>query len=197
MSLYYMNLLVIFLAISLGSAFAEQKSYWNLPQQLGINNSEALFEVDTTWHLVEGKAKDISGNVWLADPADFKSIQAKITIPVKSLDTDNSSRDENMRDVMAESQFPLIEFKLNRVKDICSPENLDQSGNCNMTLEGLLNIRGVEKNISIPANISKTTKGYQIKATTEIDWSEFGVEDPSILIAKVQKTVKISILVNI
>lgn len=203
----YINRLVLLALLASAftfSAIAEspqiergQTGYWNLPQTLSSANSEIGFEIDSTWHLVKARVKEISGDVWLADPKDYRTVRAKIIIPVKSFDTDNGSRDEKMLRVMAESQYPQVEFLLTEVNSICDPQLIKAESPCTVELNGRLTIRGVEKQVNFPAQLSKTETGYQIRSEIQLDWSDYGVEDPSILIAKVEKIVEISILLKL
>jgi hypothetical protein len=45
--------------------------------------------------------------------------------------------------------------------------------------------------------ITKQEAEYQIKAVTTIKWQDFNIEDPSILIAKLDQLVKIKVLITL
>ena len=163
---------------------------WNLPQKLSDKNTTIDFEVDTTWHLVEGKTKGLQGEVSLSDPKDPNSITATLTLPVNKFDTDNSDRDEEMRAAMAEDKFPAVTLKIDRAKEICTTEVAQQKG-CKALLEGSLSIRGVTRSLTLPVKINYKANKYIIAGTFTFPWASFGVEDPSIFVAKVYPDVTI------
>jgi polyisoprenoid-binding protein YceI len=172
-----------------------QGKYWNLPQLLNHNNSKISFEVDSTWHRVHFDLKQVSGKVWLANLEDFNSIKAQVHLPVKDFDSDNGSRDSKLRHVMSEDNFPEVVFNLNSLSNLCKPEQLSEGKNCEVLAQGQLQIKDVKEDISFPATISKKDEKFELQAQVIVDWSRYGVEDPSILIATVEKEVSISISV--
>jgi polyisoprenoid-binding protein YceI len=70
---------------------------------------------------------------------------------------------------------------------------LDLHGKCSGSLKGVLTIRDVSKDIELPVEIAKENNRYAISGGIQISWAEFNVEDPSILIARLDPTATISI----
>lgn len=184
-------LALFLLVIPVRGASAE---FWNLPQQLSPANCSITFEVDSTWHLVKGKAKDFSGKLWLSDPKNFESVRGSISLPISEFDTDSESRDERMREVMNATQYPNVEFTITAFDaSQCDPKLLAEKSPCESTLSGDLSINSVTKKVAIKTSIERNGANYQIAGITSIKWSEFNVEDPSILIAKLYEDVNIHI----
>ena len=165
---------------------------WNLPSALNDNNTTVTFEVDSTWHLVHGTTRGVSGKVWLESPKDFRSIRAELSLPVKSFDTDSESRDERLLEVMAAEQFPNVSFVANAAPNLCDPTTVTESSPCKADLLGTLTIRNVAKPVAIPVTVESKAGHYTIKGALSVQWADFGVEDPSILIAKLDPTVVVS-----
>lgn len=175
--------------------------FWNLPVDLDDSLVEVQFTVDSTWHLIEGQTKKINGRVWLDRPDDYRSIRATFSLPISEFVTGNSSRDSRMREVMHADMFPQVELKILRVLEICNPAELDPDGlklegpkpdrSCPTKLKGELNISGIAKEIEVPATVSRQGDDYFVKGKTSLRWDEYNVEDPSILIAKLQPVVDI------
>jgi hypothetical protein len=92
---------------------------WNLPQELNDQNTQVTFAVDSTWHMVHGVTSGLAGKVWLADPKNQASLKAEIRIPVARFNTDNASRDERLREVMAAKEYQEVVLRLNSGPD-CS-----------------------------------------------------------------------------
>lgn len=161
---------------------------WNLPQDLDDTKTTVTFNVDTTWHLVEGKTGKIRGRLWLENAKDFQSVRGFVELPVASFDTDNTSRDKELRSVMAAVEFPMVRFDIIQIDSLCDPSTLKEDG-CHATLRGSLTIRDVKKELSTPILVTRTSKGFNVTGSFKFLWADFHVEDPSILIARVHDEV--------
>lgn len=202
-----MGYLIVFIMLFFSaSPFAEAASlptgsekFWNLPQELNDQNLKIDFAVDSTWHLVEGATSSISGKAWLDNPQDFRSVRAEISLPVATFDTQNSRRDRRMREVMQAEQFPNVNFRLEQVLEVCDPKTVKEGHVCNFRVRGVLRIRDVEKTIDWPSKISyqPALAAFKLEGKSEIDWQDFGIEDPSIFIAKVYPQAQISFVLNL
>lgn len=170
-----------------------QAATWDLPLAVNDSNTTVSFEVDSTWHLVHGTTKNISGTVTQASSTDPLSIRADIVIPVRFFNTDSQSRDERMLEVMAAERFPSVSFRSTRLSENCTPTSIEIHGRCTGSLRGALTIRDVSKEVDLPVEIAKQDGHYVINGTLHIAWADFNVEDPSILIARLDPTVTIAI----
>jgi polyisoprenoid-binding protein YceI len=174
---------------------------WNLPQTLTDEIGVVSFAVDSTWHLIEGKTSGLSGQVWLEDPLDPLSIRVKAVLPVDRFDTDRSSRDRELRKVMHADLHPAVSFvgrsAFSRAPDTCTPESVRAGGACELVLRGVVTINGVEKPAELPVKVTRTEKAFIIDGALTLQWVEFGVEDPSILIAKLDETVRVKVSVRL
>ncbi len=169
---------------------------WNLPKPLTTQNTEVTFEVDSTWHLVHGIAKQVEGKLWLEDPKDFRSVRGEVKLPVAEFDTDNSSRDSKLRKVMHADTSPLVTFQITgSVPMLCDPTKLPESAACSFEVPGELAINNVKKDVMVTASLTHLQEAYRISGVTTIKWADFMIDDPSILIAKLHDEVKISFVV--
>ena len=187
-----MKLLLSFFAAGLLSMSDARADYWNLPQTLNEADTAVKFTLDTTWHDVEGTVKKVSGRAWLQDPADYRSVRAEVILPVAAFDTENSSRDEEMRNVMAEPQFPEVKFTLEKAEGLCEPAALAPGQPCSFKAFGKLTIRNVTKDIMLTSTARQEgATDYLIEGDTVLAFPEYHVEDPSILVARVHPDVKV------
>ena len=53
-------------------------------------------------------------------------------------------------------------------------------------------MRDVTKEVTLPVEITKELDSYRIQGTLPLQWAEYNIEDPSILIAQLDDTVNIS-----
>ena len=154
---------------------------------------EITFELDTTWHTVEGKIQELSGSVRLVNPKDPSTITASLSIPVSALDTDSQSRDEEMRESMEADRFPFITVSVPSLIPGCEERSITADNTCPYSSQGAATIRDVTLPIHLSGVIRRGKAGSLIvEGSTSINWSLFGIKDPSILIARVDEQVKIS-----
>lgn len=188
-----MKFMIFFLLLSLSTQHAVAE-YWNLPQVLSPKNSAVTFEVDSTWHLIKGSIRNFEGNLWLEDPGNFESVRGSIRFPVSEFDTDNESRDEKMRRIMQADKYPYVEFVITAFDaSRCAPEKFVEAGSCQLSVMGNLTINNVTRNITVQASAERRGETIRCIGTTSIKWSEYDIEDPSILVAKLYEDVEINI----
>lgn len=180
--------------IVLSSAHSRSASAdtWNLPSFLNDSNTKVSFVVDSTWHTVNGKTSNLNGSVALRDKNDPLSIVVDLKIQVKTFDTDWDSRDEKLQECMASDTYPIASFVSTRLSDSCKPTVIDIAGKCSGTLTGTITMRDVSKEVALPVSITKERDSYLISGVLPVKWAEYNIEDPSILIAKLDPIVVIS-----
>jgi polyisoprenoid-binding protein YceI len=189
------KILLSVIAIVLSAVFSQSASAqpWNLPADLNSSTMKVTFEIGTTWHTVEGVVKTLSGRVWLESPRSPNKIRASLVIPVASLDTDSESRDEELRDSMEEKVFHSIRIEVPAITPSCDERNVTPDSACTYTGEGTITIRDVTLPLTLTGPLRKQADGaYTIAGDTVVDWSAFGVKDPSILVARVYEKVKVA-----
>lgn len=189
-------LLLLSTALPVASALA-QPADWPLPIDISDTNAKIHFSVDSTWHLVTGTATHITGRAWRESSEDAAPIRAEVSVPVAAFDTDSSRRDERMREVMSEQTYPRVRFVLSDIADLCPPAAITAEHPCTPTLRGEMQIRDVRRPITFTSVLSKAPNGYHLSGHSSLDWRNFGVEDPSILVAKLQPIVAIDIDLDI
>lgn len=180
--------ILVLLQISAQTAAAQG---WNLPAELNDKNTKVGFQVDSTWHLIHGTTKGVTGKAWLENENDPSSVRAKVSLPVNSFNTDNSSRDSRMREVMQADKFNEVVFELVSLGEGCSPTALESLPECRVAGHGRITIRGVTHEVDLPMVVKLKAGTYQVAGTAKIKWPDFGVEDPSILVARLAKEVEV------
>jgi polyisoprenoid-binding protein YceI len=178
------------------SAVAEEVSVWDLPQPLNVKNTTLQFDVDTTWHVVTGKIEKVSGEVRLLDAENPLSVQAEIHIPVKSMKTGWGMRDDSLYEHMAAEKFEEVVIRIKEARGECPLDGL-ASSTCQVKLLASLSICDVTKDIELDAVIEKKADGFVVSGKRELNWAEYNVEDPSIIMAKVDPTVLVSYSVKL
>jgi polyisoprenoid-binding protein YceI len=127
-------------------------------RHLGINN-------------VKGKFREFDGALVLEDD---KLKEANGTIQVKSIDTGVDKRDNHLRspDFFDAAKFPTISFKTKRV---------EKGGDGQLMLIADFTMRGVTKELRLPAKLSKPTKdpwgGVRVglEAKSKLNRKDYGI----------------------
>lgn len=192
------SLLSIFASLCVASTTLAEVQSTNLPAELNSTSMKIEFDLDTTWHTVHGVAKDLAGRVWLEVPSDPGSIRASLTIPVSALDTGSENRDDEMRDSMEARRFSSIHVEMPRISPSCDVRSLAVGSACTYATKGAITIRDVTLPIALEGDVHRDSGGaLLVNGSTHLDWSAFGVKDPSILIATVNEEVKIKFVITL
>ena len=186
----------ISIAAYFGVATAQAQS-WNLPAELNDSNTKVTFQVDSTWHLIHGTTKKLSGRAWLENENDPASVRARLAIPVNAFNTDNSSRDSRMKEVLQAEKHAEVLLELLSLGEGCSPTALEALPECSAKGHAKLSIRGITRELDLPLRVKRIGEGYEISGKAKIEWPEYGVEDPSILVARLAKTVEVHYSVSL
>ncbi len=187
-----MHISILFSSLLLFPLTTYAAPVWMTPTQLNDSNTKIEFVLDSTWHKIHGATAGVSGKVWLAKEDDPMSINTEITLPVNLFRTGNSSRDKRMREVMAEDRFNTVIVRSNKLESNCTPEKVSNSTSCDGFMFATLRIREIEGNIKLPYTIKLQSNGYEVQGQYTFQWADFGIEDPSILIARLDKDVTIN-----
>lgn len=191
------NVLVCLALLFSSTLLAEQRWSWALPQTLDDQSLSISFEVGSTWHTIHGAVHGARGEVRLSDPKNPRSLSVHALFPVKLFATGNGSRDTRMREVMAEPRFPDVEVFANGLPQECIPETLELKGGCHGSLNGKVTIRGVTMEFPLPFSMERRGGLYVLEGKVTLDWSQFRVEDPSILVARLAKQVTVHYLASV
>ncbi len=165
---------------------------WSLPSTINDTNTTVTFDVDSTWHAVHGTTSQVTGTIRQRDPADPLSIEVDLTIPVGSFNTNWESRDERLAQVIGADQFKQVRFTSSKLLATCHPLRVQNERHCSGTLAGTLTIRDVTRPIALPVEVVRSQGKDTITGKLAVRWGDYDVEDPSILIARLDPTVTIT-----
>ncbi len=156
---------------------------------------ESTMEIDgtSTLHNFEIKAKEMNGSLVLTNAADkgatndaAESLSSlKVVIPVKKLDTDKSSMNDNMYDALKADDNPNITYDLQKIKSGVLPTVAGDS--VQLSTSGVLTIAGKHKVIDMDVIGSLTKDGkVQFKGQKKILMTDFGVDPPTMLFGTIK-----------
>lgn len=179
-----------------------EASPWSLPVILTEKNATISFEVDSTWHTVEGTVQSLSGEL-LPKESDTSGVPTGwVEFSVEAMNTGNSMRDSKMRRVMHADQHPKVRLKIEHV-NLCGTDENDiaarivTSPGCQGSASGVLTISGVSKPTTFLFSVTRNEDHFIVDGGFSLRWADYGVEDPSILVAHLDDTVKVKFQVTL
>ena len=146
--------------------------------------SDLSFELQTTLHLVRGKATAWRGEV-VVDPREPGLVHARLDIKAGSLVSGSRGRDADMHEKVLEAdRFPDIVFEAKTYKG-----NLSQFGPgraFTVELTGDLTIHGVTRPLQTSVECNVFPDRAFVAGEVPIHWKEFGLRDMSKFFNKVR-----------
>jgi hypothetical protein len=126
------------------------------------------------------------------------SIAGNIEIPIAQLHTGSSGRDSEMREVMHAASHPKIIYALKEIRardPACRLQDvaLDAAGKeCPFTAAGMLTIAGNTRRIEASLQVTHAPAGLAVVGRVPLAWADYGVDDPSILVARLDSIVTVT-----
>ncbi|HYN19803.1 MAG TPA: YceI family protein [Thermoanaerobaculia bacterium] len=145
------------------------------------------FTFGATLHTVNGTVRAKEGTIRF-DPA-AGAAEGWVVLDATSAQTGNSRRDRKMHEKTLESRrFPDITFTVARISGTINP-----GGRSEIQLRGTLEMHGTSRPVDLPATV--IVNGEQVTATgfLTVPYLEWGLDDPSFLLLRVAKEVRVEI----
>ena len=112
----------------------------------------------------------------------FESIKGMVSIHTLTLESEKKDRDENMYELLENTTFPTISFKItNTVKE-----------NNAYIIKGILDFHGVQKEVSSLVNIVQDNNSIVLDGNFSIKLTQFNLEPPSLLFFTVRDKIDIN-----
>lgn len=152
----------------LSSAFAEVSQYQ-------AQDGQAIFEHKVRLVNVRGTIAGVRGLVEL-DTNDLSKTTGRIIVPVKNLKTGITLRDDHAKreDALHTAQFPNAIFELKQL----TGGKLQEGQQLKTTAKGILTIKGIRKNVSIPIKALLTNGKIKINTQFKLNPHAFKVDYP-------------------
>jgi len=192
--IFILSFALFFLSVNIGlskevnfsvnnETFSSAKNNRNQLQFSVTSTKVGLFSSDVPGYVKNFNVKyDIRNEMMIQN--------ANISFAIDSMDTDNTTRDEKMKNLcLGMSQFQRIEVRINK------PFSLKDNDEFNIPGEVL--IRGKWNPITIGVVVKKEGKELMLKMTSEWSLQKLSIPDPSILVAKLSDEIKINATIYI
>lgn len=133
------------------------------------------------------KTSEVKGSIVLDDSG--KLIKASdVVVPVKSLDSGMSVRNDHMQNKYLEvEKFPEIVFSFKDAK-------VDLQPGSSHTIPGEFTIHGVKKPITVDAKITRSSdKKIEVKAQFPLNILDYGIEQPKFAVVKMDPSIQVDV----
>ncbi|MFF1571885.1 YceI family protein [Leifsonia sp. NPDC058292] len=156
----------------------------------GYRVKEVLNGVDVT---VTGRTEKVSGSLKVDG---LTLTQAKVTVDVASIATDEQARDAYFRSTALQTdKFPEATFQLTEPVTATGTPKAGTAQTLKAT--GDLTLHGVTKHVTIDLQVALNGNGGQLSGSIPITFADFGVEAPSLGFVTVEKTGSVEFLLNL
>jgi polyisoprenoid-binding protein YceI len=154
--------------------------------QVDARFSTVGFDGESTVHDFTGKTHAITGELRF-DPGSVATCAGgAVWIEARTLDTDNSSRDEDMQKALDVATFPQIVFTLDRVNGKLTDGRGDLVGH------GHFNVKGVETKKEFHFKVEPAEGGtLHVVGDAKLKLSEHDVKPPRVLFLKVKDDLRV------
>jgi len=154
--------------------------------QLDPAQTSVKLTVADVLHTVYGTFKLKQGALQL-DPSG--QVSGEIVVDAKSGNTSNGMRDRKMhREVLESDRYPEISFRPDRIEG-----QVAHSGKSTVMVHGIFGIHGVDREISVPAQVEIDADHWTAKVHFTIPYQKWGMKNPSTLFLRVSDTVEIDL----
>ena len=121
--------------------------------------------------------RSFSGSVVLLPDGSFANASA-LAVDLDTLKSDESLRDEWIKfNTLNTRVYPRAEFTLERVSGVPMP--LAAQGEWAATLEGTMKIHGVERRLSWPVQVTRSSGEVRVRGTTAFRFGDYGMAVPA------------------
>ncbi len=162
---------VLFITLSVFSVNAQNAAMWKVDKA----HTSVNFSVNHFFSTVTGKFTSFEGNINF-DPANLEGSSVNFTIPVKSVNTDDSKRDKHLQsDAFFDANtYPDMTF---------TSTKFEKKSDKDYVAYGKLTIRNISKDIALPFKITgqmehpmmKGTIILGLASTMKINRNDYGV----------------------
>lgn len=178
--------------IVLSSTYANAKDFY---YKFNNKDGKINFELTTNVHPLKANVEKFKGfiNVKSKDQKNIDAVDGLLEIDTSSITTHISLCDSRMKsETLSTSKFPKITFKVLNAEIISNKLDIDNT--VNLKLIGNLTIREVTKKVDIPVKVTVSSDKTSaiVEGKYKVNFPDYKVPDPSVLVAKVYPNVDLS-----
>jgi polyisoprenoid-binding protein YceI len=149
--------------------------------------SRVTFTLDTTFHEVHGTMALAGGEIRF--DAGTGAASGEIVVDATRAETGNGKRDKKMRgEVLETGRYPKIVFRPGKIEGAVAA-----TGRSVIRIVGVLTLHGADHPMTLEATVEGNGDTVAGDLEMQIPYVEWGMQDPSILVARAAKTVTVKV----
>lgn len=147
--------------------------------------SAVTFTLGTTFHEVHGTMVLTAGTIRF--DTETGEASGEITVDATRAATGNEDRDETMHaEVLETARFPSIVFRALRVEGVVA-----DPGKSELRIVGMMSLHGADHPMTLSTTVESADGKVRGELAFPIPYVDWGMHDPSFLVARAAKTVDI------
>jgi A/G-specific adenine glycosylase len=173
------------LLLSATSLFADSRAYQIAPDAKNV----VEFHAEDSYDAFDGRTNKVTGGI-TADPAKPSVSTVEVTVDMASLDTGNSLRNREMKELYLETkQHPTCSFKSTSV---AAPESIAPNKPADIKVTGDFSLHGITKRMTIPVRVVLIPDGrIHATSTFNVHMPDFGINVPNNILVTVNNDVPV------
>jgi len=177
-SLFLLATLIAFGA----SSWAQEREF-----QVDPSHSSVKFTLGDVLHTVHGTFKVTRGDLHIDSGG---KISGEILVDAQSGESGSGMRDHKMhKEVLESDRYPQISFHPDRIEG-----PVPSSGTSSVKIHGMFNIHGVDREITVPAQVEMGTDRWTANVHFTVPYQKWGMKNPSTLFLRVNDSVEIDLM---
>jgi len=157
--------------------------------QLDAAQTSVKFTLGDVLHTVHGTFKLKHGDLQIVPTG---KMSGEIVVDATSGDSGSGMRDHKMnKEVLESDRYPEISFRPDRVEG-----SVASSGKSAVTVHGIFNIHGVDREISVPAEVEMSADRWTATVHFTVPYQKWGMKNPSTLFLRVNDSVEIDLVAS-
>jgi polyisoprenoid-binding protein YceI len=138
-----------------------------------------------------GVTKDVTGDLYLSKDGLATGQKSGFKVDVRTLVSDESLRDRQVKSTMGTDNFPFAEFIADSVTDF--PKDYSANQQVQLTMKGMLNVHGATKPVEWAVFARAAGDYLTAVADTDIKMTDFGVNPPTVSVSRVEDKVHLQV----
>jgi polyisoprenoid-binding protein YceI len=147
----------------------------SLAQVYTVENGNAFFKATMPLNSYTGNSNQLHGSI------DFETGLLEFSVPVKSIETGITNRDDHMYELLNVDENPEVVFN-GKIIEKFDP---DLKTNLKLSVKGNFKLAGTTREVTIEIELSPEEKGLRLKASWILMITDYNIKRPSKVFLKV------------
>lgn len=157
-------LAILVLFLYAGDSAVAEAAPWNAPVLIDDNRATIQFSASIGGQIVKGRARKVSGRVWVDNANDPLSVRSDITIPISEVSIANESLLQKVQALLLLAGIDTIRLKIQRIRGSCRPEQVP----CHGMMDASVIVRQSEQAVTFPYAVARRGQSYVVSGSTSV-----------------------------